>query len=103
MPDIPNSPIPPQPETASATPDNNKPHRWIFTAELDANNQITTMCYSKHLPSLSFVKDILQAEITRAIIDDKIKQQMAAQGKIIPAGGAGLIQYLRGVGKGRRR
>lgn len=72
--------------------DNNHP-KPIFKAEL-VDNKVVVECFSKHVPTLSYILQILQADITKLIIHSKAKEE-AKNAPIIKAPDSGFKNFLR--------
>lgn len=76
----------------------------IFTAELvkrDGKNTIEMRRYGAHIPTLSYIKDWLHSEIMELIVQEKIKQEIAANPQIVAPNREGLLKYLRSRRNGK--
>lgn len=54
----------------------------IFKAELK-DSKVIIECFSKHVPTLSYILQMLQADITKLIIHSKAKEEASNAPKIV--------------------
>ena len=55
--------------------DNNK-NKLILKAELTPDNKIQYDCYSKHVPTLTYISALIDAEVMEQITQQKLKAEM---------------------------
>jgi hypothetical protein len=71
--------------------------KTILQAWLMPDNTIRLTIYSNHLPMLTYVSKLLEVEIDKKIIDDKIKAQMGGNGGIVIPSKHGILDFMRGA------
>ena len=68
-------------------------NKLIFQAEIDDKNNLVVKVFSKYVPMIAYAQKMLDIEVDKIIIDEKIK---SSQSPIIhPAKAHGLINFLR--------
>lgn len=71
----------------------NNNSQLIFKAELK-DGKVITECFSKHVPTLSYILQVLQADITKLILHAKAKEE-AKNAPIIKVPDSGFKNFLR--------